>query len=162
MDSNFLEQIRKTDTRALYFGVIAFLALIGPVALEIHIVDPESYRILTVSKIVLLALGTALPVAVLNTLLCFAATNSNKAQTLLPGTPDLNASAGLAVTALLLYTDLALQYLFGYSLRVFIAVGGILELALIVWSVWQIRFAKEKANKIAASDRDSAGAAPGR
>mgnify|MGYP001574702518 FL=1 len=138
MDNDVLEQIRKTDARVFFFGAIAFLALIGPVMIEIYVAAPDAFLSLTVSKLVLLAMGASLPVAVLNTMLCFAATKHDKESQILPGTPELNASAGLLITALFFYIDVGLQFLVGYSFRVFVIVGIVLELAVIVWSVVQI------------------------
>jgi len=136
--SDLLEQIRKTDARVFSFGAIAFLALIGPAMIEIYIADPDSYRTLTVSKLVFLAMGATLPVAVLNILLCFAVTKHDKTSQILPGTPDLNASVGLFVTALIFYVDIGLQFLIGYSFRVFVIVGMVIELVIIVWTVVEI------------------------
>jgi hypothetical protein len=138
MDSNLLGQIQKTDPRTLFIGAITFLALIGPVMIEINVSNPASYRALSVSKLILLAIGATLPVGILNTLLCYAATKHDKASQILPGTPDLNVSAGLAITALILYANVGLQFLIGYSLRTFIIVCMIFELLVIVWSIAQI------------------------
>ena len=143
MSNNWLEQIQKTDARVIAFGAIAFLALLGPVIVEIHIVAPELFLALTLSKLVLLALGATLPVAVLNTLLCIAATINDKASPILPGTPDLNTSAGFLITALILYLDVGIQFFFDYSLRVFVIVGMLLEFLVLIWSAAQIANAKK-------------------
>lgn len=147
MDSTLIEQIRKTDPRTILFGAIAFLALIGPAMIEIFVADPESYRALSVSKLVFLAMGTTLPAAVLNTWLCLAASKHEKPSQLLPGTPDLNVTAGLFMTALVLYIDIGLQFLIGYSFRVFVIIGMVLELIVIVWSVAQIIYFNKEANQ---------------
>ncbi|MBC2703791.1 hypothetical protein [Desulfobacula sp.] len=138
MGSDLLEQIRKTDVRVLSLGMIAFLALIGPAMIEIYIVDPDLYRTLTVSKLLFLAIGATLPVAILNTLLCFAATKHDKTSQTLPGTPDLNVAAGLFITALIFYIDIGLQFFVGYSFRVFVIVYIVIEFAVISWSFVQI------------------------
>ena len=153
MQSDLIEQIRKTDPRQLFFGLIAFLALIGPAMVEIYIADLNSYQTLSLSKLIILAIGATLPVAIINTLLCFAATKHDKTSQILPRTPDLNATAGLSVTALILYIDICLQFLVGYSFRVFVIVGMVLELVVIVWSVMQIVIINKTANNVNPADR---------
>lgn len=153
MQSDLIEQIQKFDPRQLLFGLIAFLALIGPAMIEIYIADLNSYQTLSLSKLILLAIGATLPVAIINTFLCFAATKHDKTSQNLPGTPDLNLAAGLSVTALILYIDICVQFFIGYSFRVFVIVGMVLELAVIVWSVVQIATANKTANKGNTADR---------
>ena len=138
MFDDLTEQIRKADPRQIIMGLIAFLALIGPAMIELYIADPNSYQTLSLSKLILLAIGATLPVAIINTFLCFAATKHDKTSQILPGTPDLNLAAGLSVTAVILYIDICLQFFVGYSFYVFVIVGIVLELAVIVWSFVQI------------------------
>ena len=138
MFDDLIEQIRKADPRQIIMGLIAFLALIGPAMIELYIADPNSYQTLSLSKLILLAIGATLPVAIINTFLCFAATKHDKTSQILPGTPDLNLAAGLSVTAVILYIDICLQFFVGYSFYVFVIVGIVSELAVIVWSFVQI------------------------
>ncbi len=168
MDSKLIEQIQKIDIRVLIFGIIVFLALIGPIMIdirvlifgiivflaligpimiEIFITVPDSYKDLTISKLLLLSMGATLPV--LNIILSIEATKND---TLLPplqqGTPDLNITAGLFITAFIFYIDLGLQFLIRYSFHVFVIVGMLLELLVIVWSIVQIKAAKQALKKI--------------
>ncbi len=144
MESNLLEQIRKTDARVFAFGAIAFLALIGPVMLEIFIADPALYKELDLSKLILLSIGATLPTAALNILLCSSATKHIDSTPILPGTPDLNTTAGFFITAFVFYIDIGIQFLVDYSFHTFVLVGIVLEFIVIFWSIPQILDANKK------------------
>lgn len=146
MESNLLEQIRKTDARVFAFGAIAFLALIGPVMLEIFIANPVLYKELDLSKLILLSIGATLPIAALNILLCSSATKHIDSTPILPGTPDLNTAVGFFITAFIFYIDIGMQFLLNYSFHTFVIVGMGLELLIIVWSIPQILDANKKAS----------------
>lgn len=141
MDSKIFEQIQKTDARVFAFGAIAFLALFGPVMIEIFIADPILFKELSISKLILLAIGASLPIAALNTILSIAATKQSTAVSL-----HLDSAIGLFVTAFIFYINLGIQFLAGYSFHTFVIVGMGLELSIILWSVPQIINANKKSS----------------
>ena len=144
MSDSIFEQIKQTDPRTFTFSALAFVGLLGPAILETQLCFPSLFSALPLSKLLLLAAGATIPVALLNIAMCISATKNIPRQPLAPGTPDLNASAGLFVTALLLYIDIVLQFFIGYSFRVFVAVALALELLVIIRSIFEIAKANRK------------------